>query len=70
MQHDGASVPVLAHINPHMGNAGGVVCTRAKNQEWKDKDSRSRNWERSTGTEKSVESDGKSSRADCIKRSF
>ena len=27
-------------------------------------------WERSTGTEKSVESDGKSSRADCIKRSF
>ena len=28
MQHDGASVPVLAHINPHMGNAGGVVCTR------------------------------------------
>ena len=26
MQHDGASVPVLAHINPHMGNAGGIVC--------------------------------------------
>ncbi len=36
----------------------------------KTKNSRSRNWERSTSAEKSVESDGKSSRADRIKRSF
>ena len=31
MQHDGASVPVLAHINPHMGHrARAVIGSREK----------------------------------------
>ena len=32
MQHDRAFVPVLAHINPNMGNAGGIVCTDEKHK--------------------------------------